>query len=232
MSFGDTQQFGIPPRFGQHELSRLRKHWWWFLLLGILLIIGGVLSLSYPFVTSVGFTYALGIVLMISGLATIVASFWAGKWSAFLIQLLVGIFYIVAGMAIRDTPVESTAVMTLLIAAFFIVLGIFRSVASLIDRFPQWGWALLNGVVTTLAGLIIYDSFPNSALWAIGILVGLELLFNGWAWVMLSVAISRLPPGYPGDPSSSSENMWLSSSSERDDSRSFFQSAHRSSSSR
>ena len=160
-------------------LERLHRDWWWFLLLGILLVVGGILALSCPFFMSVAVVSVLGIVLIIGGAAMIIASFWAGKWSAFFLQLLVGILYVMAGIAIRDTPLESTAVLTLFIAAFFIVVGAFRIVVALVERFPQWGWALLNGVVTLMAGVIIYDLFPSSALWLIGLLVGLEMLFNG-----------------------------------------------------
>ena len=80
----------------------------------------------------------------------------------------------------------------MLIAAFFIVVGIFRIVVSLVERFPQWGWALLNGAITLIAGIIIYVAYPSSALWVIGLLVGLEMIFNGWTWIMLSLSIRRL----------------------------------------
>jgi uncharacterized membrane protein HdeD (DUF308 family) len=190
----------------EHELKRLRDAWWWLLLLGVLLVVGGIIALAYPFVSSVGFILVLGAILIFVGAAIIIASFWAGKWSALLVQLLVGILYVIAGIAIRDTPVESTAVLTLLIAAFFIVVGLFRIVAALVERFPQWGWALLNGVITLIAGIVIYDTFPVSALWVIGLLVGLELLFNGWTWIMLALEIRGLPPDVLGHSSSSSKS--------------------------
>ena len=196
MSQGELKpESGFPnlPGFVAHELERLREHWWWFLVLGILLVIGGVVALSAPFVTSVGVVVLLGAVLIIGGVVTVVGAFWAGKWSAFFLQLLVGILYVMAGMVIRDVPLESTAILTLFIAASFVVVGVFRIVVSLVERFPQWGWALLNGLVTMVAGLIIYDNFPSSALWVIGLLVGLELLFNGWTWIMLALAIRKLP---------------------------------------
>lgn len=183
---------GVPSVLA-HELHRLKQHWWWLLVLGVLLMIGGVVGLSYPFAMSVGVVLVLGAVLIISGVATVIGAFWAGKWSAFLLQLLVGILYIMAGMVIRDVPVESTGLLTLFVAATFIVVGVFRIVVSLVERFPQWGWALLNGIVTMVAGLIIYDTYPASGLWVIGLLVGLELLFNGWTWIMLSLAIRSLP---------------------------------------
>ncbi|MGI9456670.1 MAG: DUF308 domain-containing protein [Aeoliella sp.] len=96
-------------------------------------------------------------------------------------------------MAIRDAPAESVAVLTLFTAAFFIVAGAFRIVVSLVERFSQWGWVFLNGVVTLIVGLIIYDTFPVSALWLIGLLLGLDLLFHGWSWMMLAMFLRRLP---------------------------------------
>lgn len=176
-----------------HELGRLKSHWWWFLVLGILLVIGGIVAVSSPFITSVGVVIIMGAVLIISGVVMVIGAFWAGKWSAFFLQLFIGILYVMAGMVIRDVPLESVAILTLFIAAAFIVVGVFRIVVSLTERFPQWGWSLLNGIVTMIAGLIIYDAFPASGLWVIGLLVGIELILNGWTWIMLSLAVRALP---------------------------------------
>ena len=89
------------------------------------------------------------------------------------------------GFLITDRPAPAAVVMTGFVAAFFIVAGIFRVAAALAVRFTHWGWALLNGVVTLLCGVIIYRHFPQSALWVIGLLVAIEMLFNGWSWIML-----------------------------------------------
>ena len=78
---------------------------------------------------------------------------------------------------------------TVFLAVLFMVLGVFRASAALVIRFPQWGWALLNGVITFLLGLIIYRHLPTSGLWVIGLLVGLEMLFNGWTWIMLGLEV-------------------------------------------
>ena len=177
----------------RHELEHLRAEWWWFLILGILLVLAGTVALVYPFVASLAVVVVLGMSLLISGVATIVTSFWAGKWSALLLQLLIGVFYAVLGFIIMDTPIASTVSLTLVVAAMFIVVGIMRSVAALAIRFPQWGWALLSGALTTLVGLAIYKNLPETALWAIGTLVGIQLIFDGWFWIMLSAAIRRLP---------------------------------------
>jgi uncharacterized membrane protein HdeD (DUF308 family) len=182
-------------RMMEHELRHLRSEWWWFLVLGILLIVSGILALTYPLVGSVATVVVLGMTLLISGVAMIVATFWAGRWSAHLLQLLIGVFYVVVGFMIMDKPLEATASLTLVVAAMFIVVGIMRSVAALVVRYPQWGWSLLSGVLSTMVGLVIYKSFPETALWAIGTLVGIQLIFDGWFWVMLGVALRRLPAG-------------------------------------
>lgn len=188
------------------QLRSVRKHWWLFFLLGLVLVVGGVLAIAYPFVSSVGAVVLLGVVLLVSGVLTILGAFWAGEWSALLLQLLVGILYVVAGIAIRDAPVESIAVLTLFVAAFFIVVGAFRIVAALVLRYPQWGWGLVNGVVTLLAGMIIYDTFPSSALWVVGLLVGIDLVLNGWTWIMVAMVVRRLPEvSDPSPPSTTAE---------------------------
>jgi uncharacterized membrane protein HdeD (DUF308 family) len=180
----------------QREFMHLRSAWWCFLLLGILLVVGGTAAVVFPLLTiatTLVATVILGAILMVSGMATVITAFWAGKWSGVLLQLLVGILYVVAGYVIADKPVQSATLLTGVMAIFFIVVGTFRSVAALVIRFPHWGWALLNGVVTLLAGLIIYRHFPEASLWVIGLLVGLELLFHGWTWIMLALAIRNIP---------------------------------------
>lgn len=192
---------GIVPALVRHELARLQKDWWWFLLLGILLTVGGVFAISYPCVTSQAVVVVLGTVLVIGGVATIVASFWTGRWSAFLLQVLIGILYIVTGIVMTDVPAESAAILTLFVAASFVVSGIFRIVAALTEKFPQWGWVLLNGLITMMVGIMIIKTFPQSAVWVIGLLIGLEMIFNGWTWIMLSLAIRNLPAEESARPS-------------------------------
>jgi len=199
MAKDTIQTITTPEKLIEQELTHIQKHWGWFLVLGILLIVGGVAAIAFPILSSVGAVIVLGIILIVSGIFTIVGAFWAGKWSAFLLQVLIGILYLIAGIVMDDLPLQSMEVLSLFMAAFFIVAGVFRVVVALAERFPKWGWALLNGVVTLLVGLIILESYPISALWAIGVLVGVELLFNGWTWVMLSLALRDAPSDEESD---------------------------------
>lgn len=190
-----TGQIPSFPRMVPHELEHLRSHWLWVLLLGVLLVAAGVAAIIVPPATvgtTLAVTIVLGALLMVAGVAMIVSAFWIGKWSGFLIQVLVGLLYVACGFVMTEKPVVSAVAMTVFIALSFIVLGAFRSVGALVLRFPQWGWSLLNGVITFLAGVIIYRQLPFDALWVIGLLVGLEMLFNGWMWIMLALALRNL----------------------------------------
>ena len=177
----------------KHELGHLRRHWWWLSLLGALLVVCGTIAIVFPAFTSVAAVTVLAVILMIAGVATVIGSFWAGKWSGFLIHLLVGLLYVAASLVVTEQPFVTVLIMTVFVAVAFMVIGAFRVLSALLIRFPQWGWALLNGLVTFLAGFVIYRRLPWCVLWVIGLLVGLEMLLNGWTWIMLSMEIRSLP---------------------------------------
>lgn len=173
----------------RHELAAFAEHWWWFLLLGIGMMVLGTIALGSSFFVSVVTVVFFGFLLLTGGVIQIVSSFWAGRWSGFLLHLLIGILYVLTGYMIVDAPVESTVQLTLVVALFLLISGIFRIVASLLLKFHDWGWVLLNGIVTLLLGLLIYKHWPSDGLWVIGLFVGIDMIFNGWAWVMLSLGL-------------------------------------------
>jgi uncharacterized membrane protein HdeD (DUF308 family) len=178
---------------GIHELHPLRNQWWCFLLLGIALVILGSFCIIDPFVPTLASVILLGFVLMAAGIVQIVSSFWAGKWSGMLIHMLIGVLYVVVGYMVVDAPpVVNMVVITKFIAIFLVVSGAFRIVSALVVRFQDWGWALVNGVITLLLGVIINRQLPEAALWVIGLFLGIELLFNGWSWVMLSLGLRAI----------------------------------------
>lgn len=181
------------------EFRHVRSYWFCFLVLGILLVACGTVAIVIPPLFTYLTAIVLGILLMVSGILTIVSSFWIGKWSGMLLHLLVGILYLITGFIISERPIAGAVIITLFIASTFIILGLFRVVSALVVRFPHWGWVLFNGIITLLLGIVIYRHFPQSALWVIGILVGVELLINGWTWIMLSLAIRTIPAESPAE---------------------------------
>jgi uncharacterized membrane protein HdeD (DUF308 family) len=140
---------------------------------------------------TVAATWLFGILLLASGIGEIINSFWAGRWRGMLLHLLVGALYTVAGIIIIDQPVEAAISLTLIIAIFLIVGGVFRMVFAISERFQGWGWVLLNGAVSLMLGMLIYRQWPLSGLWVIGLFVGIDLIFNGLGWVMLATGLKR-----------------------------------------
>lgn len=180
----------------EQEFSHLRSEWLWLLLYGILLVLCGIVAIIFPAISTVAAMLILSIVLMIAGVATMIHSFWMGKWSGMLGQLFVGIIYLVLGIMIQSTPIATALAFTFILAAFFIVVGVFRVISSLVIRYPYWGWSLLNGIITFLLGVIIYRLYersPAESLWILGLLIGIEMLFHGWMWIVLSLGIKDLP---------------------------------------
>jgi len=175
------------------EFAHLRSNWWWFLILGVLLVICGTVAIVIPPVATAAAIDVLAVLFLIAGAATIVSAFWTGHWSGALLNVLIGVLYIVIGLAITEKPLHSAKILTLVIAMLFIIGGTFRAIAALSIRFPQWGWALLNGVVTLILGIYIFRHFPITALWVPGLLVGVEMLLAGWTWIMLGLAIRSIP---------------------------------------
>jgi uncharacterized membrane protein HdeD (DUF308 family) len=99
-----------------------------------------------------------------------------------------------------EDPVRAATVLTLLIAAGFFVAGLLRIVFSLVERFPAWPWVLLNGVIDLILGGIILSGWPESSLWVIGLLLGIDLLFHGWAWVILALTVRTYGAALPASP--------------------------------
>jgi uncharacterized membrane protein HdeD (DUF308 family) len=172
-----------------HELHSVRDQWWCFLAMGIALVVLGAISICLPWMATLTSVIVFGFLLLAAGVTQVVSSFWSGKWSGMLLHLLVGVLYMVVGFMMLDAPMENALLLTKLIAIFLIVTGIFDIVGALAHRFHGWAWVLLNGCVTLMLGLLINKGWPANALWVIGLFVGIEMILNGWGWIMLSLGL-------------------------------------------
>jgi uncharacterized membrane protein HdeD (DUF308 family) len=188
-TYREGQVLGGPFR---HSLEALQKDWWCFLVLGGSLLALGLLAIGGAFYASVVTVVLFGLVLLAAGIAQIVSTIWAGRWDGFLLDLLVGILYTVTGAFIMHAPIEATRAMTLLLAAMLLVNGLFRMAAALSLRFSLWGWTLLHGFVSVLLAMMIYREWPASGELAIGLFVGIDLLFAGLTWTMVALALRKL----------------------------------------
>ena len=136
---------------------------------------------------------AIGILLLLSGAVEVIGAFWCRGWSGFFLHLLSGVLSIVVGLLFIRAPLNALAALTLLIACFLLVSGIFKIVAAVSYRFAAWGWSLASGVIDVVLGVMIWLEWPESALWVIGLFVGINLVFRGMNWIALGLSLRALP---------------------------------------
>jgi uncharacterized membrane protein HdeD (DUF308 family) len=185
---------GFRPSMGSlAALEHLHHTWGWFVGLGIVLMILGVIAIGSTLGATLVSVLLLGWLLIIGGVLEAVYAFWQERWGAFFIDLTVGILYAVVGFMMVANPGVAALTLTLLIAMFLILAGLFRTVAAIAARPPHWGWLLAHGVVSLVLGILIWRQWPVSGLWVIGLFVGIELLLNGATLIMLGASARNLP---------------------------------------
>ncbi len=167
----------------------IAEHWGWFLALGIVLVVAGIAAIAFPLVSSIAAKIFLGWLFLIGGAVVIAHAFSAPRWSGFAWSLLVGVLYLLAGAYLAFFPLTGLLTLTILITVLFIAEGIAEIAMGLQVR-PHDGWGLMivSGIVAIAAGVLIALGLPASAAWAIGLLVGINLLFTGWTYIFVALA--------------------------------------------
>jgi uncharacterized membrane protein HdeD (DUF308 family) len=180
-------QAAAPSDHSALELQSLRGSWGWLLVLGIALIVLGLLAFGSEF-TALAVTLTFAVLLLISGAAEIAAAIFGRRWRGFFPHMLFGILYMILGLLMIEHPGFAADALALMLAAAFLAGGLLRIVVALTQRFSNWGWVLVNGLVTFVLGLMIWRRWPNDSEWIIGLFVGIELVVTGWSWVVLALA--------------------------------------------
>ena len=164
----------------------------WFLALGILLILFGFIIIMFPVAGTFTVELLFGVLLLIAGLAQVVMSFQARKWTGFLLSLIVGLLYFLAGLMLLFYPLTGAITLTLLLGVLLFLTGLLRIGMSFkVKRSSHPEWLLFNGILSVLLGLLILMAWPSDALWVIGLLFGIDVLFGGLSFLMLSLATGK-----------------------------------------
>ena len=169
----------------------LGAHWKLFLFQGVVMIILGVLAIAAPAVATIAVDIYVGWLFLLSGIVGLVAIFSAKNIPAFLWSLLTAALSAAVGVLLVWKPVEGALSLTLLLTAFFIVEGVFQIVTSVAYREVMrgtWGWMLVSGIADLVLAAIIIMGWPTTAVWALGLIVGINLITSGWAIVMAALA--------------------------------------------
>jgi uncharacterized membrane protein HdeD (DUF308 family) len=164
----------------------------WFMILGVLLIILGIVAIFFPMMMTIAAKIFFGWLLLIGGVVQVVHAFSTQKWSAFFFDLLVGILYVFVGAWLAFFPLTGIITLTILLAAAFVAQGVLELVMAFRLRpMEGWVWILVAGLLALVAGILIFAQLPSSAIWAIGLLTGINLLSSGWAYLFLALAAGK-----------------------------------------
>jgi uncharacterized membrane protein HdeD (DUF308 family) len=173
----------------QVERESLRRRWWLFFAFGLISMFIGILAISSSFIVTWASVVFFGALLLVAGITEVIHAVMVRNLKGFALHLLTAALYLVAGLFMLEDPVRAAGVLTLLIAAYFLVGGLLRVLVSLVVRFCSWQWVVLNGVVDLILGVMILNRWPGSSLWVIGLFVGIDLIFQGWSWVILALDV-------------------------------------------
>src|SRR3954467_13728354 len=162
--------------------AAVRAHWKAFLIEGILLVILGLAAMIVPPLASLAVTIFLGWMFLISGVAGLVLTFWARQMPGFWWSLISAVLAIGAGIVLLAQPVQGTLTLTVVVGAYFLAEGVATIMYALEHRREltgRWSWLLIAGLMDLVIAFFIIAGLPGSALWALGLLVGINLMFGG-----------------------------------------------------
>jgi uncharacterized membrane protein HdeD (DUF308 family) len=178
-------------RVGQAFASAIHEHWVLFLVEGIILVILGLAAIILPPIATIAFTIIIGWIFLVSGILGLITTFWARHAPGFWWALISAIIGIAAGLVLLLWPLSGAISLTFVLIAFFIIEGVASIMYATEHRNQlsgRWGWMLISGIVDLILAVIILAGLPGTAFWALGLLVGINMVFGGVALIGMANA--------------------------------------------
>lgn len=157
----------------------------WTTTIAVLMIVLGIIAIVFPFFASIASTLVFGWVFILAGIVQIVYAFQSRSAGQVVWKLILGGLYLFAGIFVVANPLKGVLAFTIVLGVTIFVQGIIQvSIALQMRRTaPKWGWMLASGIIGIIFGIVIWSSLPYSAIWLIGTLIGVNLLFDG-VWML------------------------------------------------
>jgi uncharacterized membrane protein HdeD (DUF308 family) len=169
-----------------HELV---QYWGWFLAFGIGLLVLGGIAVARSVTATIATMLFFGWLLVVASAIEIAQAVMVGQWAGLFHHLLPAILFGITGLLLVTRPLISAEVVTVVIAMFFLIGGLFQLIGSLAISLPGWGWQAADGIITFILGLLVLAQWPASGLWVIGLFVGIDLIFFGLTWIALALGL-------------------------------------------
>jgi len=174
----------------------IRKHRTLFLIQGIIMVILGLVAVAEPQVATLAIDIFVGWLFVIGGIVRLVATFQSRGAPGFWWSILTGILAIIVGLILVANPFAGALTLTMVLIAMFLIEGIFQIVAGIEYRkalASSWVWMVISGIIDIVLAVLLFAGWPGTAAWAIGLLVGINLIFAGIALTMTALAAGKLP---------------------------------------
>jgi uncharacterized membrane protein HdeD (DUF308 family) len=177
--------------------AAIHAHWKLFLAEGIVMMVLGLLAIAVPEVATLAITILIGWLFFVGGIFRTISVVQHRAMPGFAWSLLIAVLAILLGLILILRPIAGVLTLTIWLIVFFIIEGIAAIFLAIEHRrhLSSWGWVLLSGLVDLLLAYLIWDGWPSSAAWAIGLLVGINMVFVGLSLVMTALAARTMAPG-------------------------------------
>jgi uncharacterized membrane protein HdeD (DUF308 family) len=168
----------------------LRSKSGWIVALGVVYVIAGLIALSSVVFATRVTVFVVGIMMLVAGIAEVINAFQFKSWGKFLLWLLLGALYILAGLVTFENPLLAAAILTFVLGIALVVSGVMRIILAFgMREGMSWTSLALSGVVTLLLGIIILAHWPVSSLFVLGVLLGVDLLIIGIGWIFVGFGL-------------------------------------------
>jgi uncharacterized membrane protein HdeD (DUF308 family) len=176
----------------------VKKSLGWSIALSVMMILAGIFAIVLPPIAGIAITILVGWLLVFSGGAHLVFGWQTRETGGLIWELLVGILYLIAGLYLLINPLMGVVSLTLALAIYLFVEAVLEFILAVRFRpMPGSGWLFVDAIITLVLAIMIWRTWPSSTAWAIGILVGVSMLFSGMSRLMLSVAARRVVSELP-----------------------------------
>jgi uncharacterized membrane protein HdeD (DUF308 family) len=167
----------------------LHHNWGWIMLFGFLSVALGLFAITWSVLFTVISVFWLAWILIVAGVIEGVHAIRHHEQGHLVWYILEALLAIVIGALLLRSPLIGAMAVTLLLATYFVVAGIFRIVAAVVLHLPHRGWVLFNGLLTLALGIIVWGGWPASSFWVLGLFIGITLLVTGFSRIMLAMAL-------------------------------------------
>ena len=174
--------------------ATLREHWVFLLIEGVVLVVLGATAVVLAPLATLAVTILFGWLFLVSGVIGLVSTLWMRGAPGFWWSLLSALLGIAVGALLLWAPLSAVLSLTFVLIAFFIVEGVVTIMFALEHKRElsgQWGWMLVSGLIDLVLGAMLFAGLPSTAVWALGLLVGINMLFGGLALIALAFGLRR-----------------------------------------